>query len=127
MYHGLEVRCPMLSIKIYNHSFAYPNQFLFRNGYTKSILRQSLKGQVPHDILNNREKIGFYKNIDEFFNFKDKNLQDLIFGNKFINSLIKKNEVKKLLTQKEKTNQESHLIFGIINCVLLLRKYKEYF
>ena len=127
MFHGLEARCPILSKKIFNHSFSYPNQFLIRNGFSKSILRESLHGQVPHDILNNYEKTGFYKNIDEFFNFNDKNLQNLIFENKFINSLIKKNIVKKLLTSKNKTNQESHLIFGIINSVLYIRKYKEYF
>ena len=126
MYHGIEVRCPILSPKLYKLSFSYPNSFLIRNGFNKSIFRDSLKKDVHKNILEQREKIGFFKNIDEFFDFNDKKLLNIMFENKYINSLLNIKNVKMALLNKNKDNQISHLIFGILNCVYYLRKFKQY-
>ncbi len=126
MYYGLEVRCPILSPKLYELSFSYPNSFLIRNGFSKSIFRDSLKKDVHKNILEQREKIGFFKNIDEFFDFNDKKLLNIMFENKYINSLLNIKNVKMALLNKNKDNQISHLIFGILNCVYYLRKFKQY-
>ena len=126
MYHGLESRCPLLSHKLYNLSFSFPGDFLIRKGYNKAIFRDSLNSCVDNEILSNREKIGFFTRIDKFFDFRKKNLQKFILQNKFVNSLINVNSVKKLLLKKQKDNQECHLIFGILNTILLLKKYSGY-
>ena len=126
MYHGLESRCPLLSHKLYNSSFSFPGDFLIRKGYNKAIFRDSLNNCVDNKILSNREKIGFFTRIDKFFDFRKKNIQKVILQNKFVNNLIKVNSIKKLLTKKQKDNQECHLIFGILNTILLLKKYRGY-
>ena len=43
MYYNIESRLPLLSKKLYNLSFSYPNNFLIRNAYNKAIFRDSLK------------------------------------------------------------------------------------
>ena len=126
MYHGLEARCPLLSHKLYNLSFSLPGDFLIRGGFNKAIFRDSLNGIVDKEILSNREKIGFFTRIDQFFDFKNKSFQKIILENEFVNSIININSVKKLLLNKKKDNQECHLIFGILNTILLLKKYSSY-
>ena len=81
---------------------------------------------VDNEILLNREKIGFFTRIDKFFDFRKKNLQKFVLQNKFVNNLINVNSVKKLLLKKQKDNQECHLIFDILNIILLLKKYSGY-
>ena len=126
MYYNIESRLPLLSKRLYNLSFSYPNNFLIRNAYNKAIFRDSLKKTMPKEIINKREKVGFFKNIDEFFDFKNKQLQKILLGNKFINSFLNIKKFKAMLINEKKTNQECHLIFSVINLVLFLRKYKKY-
>ena len=127
MYHNLENRLPLLSKKIYDLSFSYPNDFLIKNAYNKAIFRDSLRNSVPKEILKKREKVGFYKDIDEFFNFKSKKLENIILENKFVNSFLNVKEFRQMLIKKKKSNQECHLIFSVINVVFYLKKYKKYF
>ena len=126
MFHGIESRAPILSHKLYQLAFALPREYLIKNGYGKAVFRESLSGVVDKDILKEREKVGFFLGLNSFFNLKDNNLVKLIFKNKKINSILKINEVKKMLNRPVKNNQENHLIFSIINSVFFLEKYKKY-
>ena len=126
MFHGIESRAPILSHKLYELAFSLPRDFLVKNGYGKAIFRDSLRNVVDDEILKEREKIGFYLNLNSFFNLKDKKLLKLIFKNKKINSILKVKEVKKMLKKPLINNQENHLIFSIINTVFFLEKYKKY-
>lgn len=125
-FHGIENRAPILSKQLYELAFSFRGEFLFKNGYTKAILRDAMKGTISSDIKNNREKTGFYLGIDEFFDLQKKSIIKIIFKNKKINSLLKVNDIKEMLKKTNKDNQESHLIFAIINAVFFLDKYKKY-
>jgi len=123
MFHGLESRSPYLSKDLFEKSFSYPNDYLINDGFGKHILRKSLKNIVDDEILNDRNKIGFFININNLFNFKDQNIIKLLYSNKFINSIINKKKLKLLLSKKNKTNQECHFIFSIINIIFFIREY----
>ena len=94
--------------------------------FGKAIFRDSLKSSVNSQILNNYEKIGFFTNLDKFFNFKDKKLEKFMLSNSLINSIFKVNRFKNLLKKNNKNNQEHHLIFATMNCLFFLKKYKKY-
>ena len=126
MSNNIETRAPILSKKLFELSFSLPSDFLVRRGLGKAIFRDSLKFSVNNQILNNYEKIGFFTNLDHFFNFKDKKLQKFMLSNSLINSIFKVKHLKNLLEKKNKNNQEQHLIFATINCLFFLRKYKKY-
>ena len=66
-FHGIENRAPILSKQLYELAFSLPGDYLFKNGYSKAILRESMSGVIPSKINKNREKIGFFIGIDEFF------------------------------------------------------------
>ena len=122
MYHNLENRLPLLSKKIYDLSFSYPNDFLIKNAYNKAIFRDSLRNSVPKEILKKREKVGFYKDIDEFFNFKSKKLENIILENKFVNSFLNVKEFRQMLIKKKKIKPRMPSYFQCYKCSFLSEK-----
>lgn len=59
MAHGREVRLPFLDRRIVEFAFSIPTTFVHRQGVTKRVLREAMRGIVPDAILDRRDKIGF--------------------------------------------------------------------
>lgn len=59
MAHGREVRLPFLSHELVEFLFSLPSNFKIRNGWTKWLLRESMKSKLPDSITWRREKVGF--------------------------------------------------------------------
>ena len=124
MYYGLETRCPFLSKNIYLKSFSLPNNFLINEGLGKAILRSSMKEVVENSVLTSSNKVGFFANLNNFFNLNSKRFHRILFSNDYVNSIIKKHKIKKLLKKKELTNQETHLVFNILNIAIFCNQKK---
>ena len=75
---------------------------------------------IPDEILKFRKKIGFYADIDLFFDRKSKIFKDMLFQNSLVNSFININKVQKLLNQKKLFNAEAKFIFCILNLAILV-------
>lgn len=59
MAFSIESRVPFLDVKLVDFALSLPATYKIRGGFTKAILRQSLQGLVPNEILNRRDKMGF--------------------------------------------------------------------
>lgn len=59
MAHSREVRLPFLDHRLVEFCLRLPESFLYRDGTSKWILRQSLRGMVPAAVLERRDKVGF--------------------------------------------------------------------
>lgn len=59
MAHGVEVRLPFLSHELVQFIFSLPSQFKINNGFTKYILRESIKPHLPSAIVYRTDKIGY--------------------------------------------------------------------
>ena len=59
MAHGAEVRLPFLNFELVSFIFSLPSSFKIKDGYTKSILRNTMQHKLPPNILWNTKKIGF--------------------------------------------------------------------
>jgi len=58
--HGLENRLPYLVPSMIRMAGAMPSEYLVSNtGEAKSVLRHALRGMVPSDILDRRDRVGF--------------------------------------------------------------------
>lgn len=66
MAHSREARVPFLDHRIMGFVAGLPEEFIIREGKTKAILRDAMKGTVPEDILDRRDKIGFATPEDEW-------------------------------------------------------------
>jgi asparagine synthase (glutamine-hydrolysing) len=59
MAHGVEVRLPYLSHNLVEFIFSLPSQYKINDGWTKYILRESIKHKVPTKIVFRKDKRGF--------------------------------------------------------------------
>lgn len=59
MAHGVEVRMPFLAHELVQFVLCLPSSYRMREGYTKWILRESMKHQLPQEIIWQQNKIGF--------------------------------------------------------------------
>lgn len=59
MAHAVEVRLPFLSHELAEFLFTLPASFKIRNGWTKWLLRETVKNILPPDITWRTDKVGF--------------------------------------------------------------------
>jgi asparagine synthase (glutamine-hydrolysing) len=78
MQFSLETRFPFLDHNLVEKTLSIPSDNYIKNGYTKVIMRNALKGILPEKIRMRKDKIGFSTPESDWF--KNKNLQALLAG-----------------------------------------------
>ena len=119
MHYSIENRSPFLSKEIFDFAHSLQDNFLINNGFGKAILRDSLQGLLPNEVLKFREKIGFYANINKFFKTSSKQFKDRLFQSDLINKFINLKEITKVLNKDYMNNSEAKFIFCILNLAIL--------
>jgi asparagine synthase (glutamine-hydrolysing) len=66
MASGVECRMPFMDYRLVEFVFSLPTKSKVGKGYSKLILRESMKGIVPEKTRTNRVKIGFNAPMDEW-------------------------------------------------------------
>jgi asparagine synthase (glutamine-hydrolysing) len=59
MAFSVEARLPFLDHRLVEFIFSIPYDYLVRDGWTKSVLRQSMKSKIPEDIRLRKGKLAF--------------------------------------------------------------------
>jgi len=67
MWFSIEARVPFLDYRIVEKILATRSDMILKNGMTKNILRESMKGILPDKIRSRTDKIGFSTPQDEWF------------------------------------------------------------
>ena len=99
MAFGREVRLPFLNHKLVEFLFSVPSFFKFRNGYSKWIIREAFKNELPVEILWRKGKTGFEPPQKEWM--RDKKVQEKIIASKKIlvdNKILSPRSLKKEIT-----------------------------
>lgn len=55
----VEVRMPYLDHRLVEYIFRLPVSYLYRDGWTKYILRRSMQGLLPDSVVWRKQKMGF--------------------------------------------------------------------
>jgi asparagine synthase (glutamine-hydrolysing) len=67
MAYSLESRTPFLDYRLVEYTLSIDSASIIKNGFTKSILRESLRNILPEKIRVRRDKIGFATPQDEWY------------------------------------------------------------
>ncbi len=59
MAHGVEVRLPFLNHELVQFIFSLPSHYKIHHGFTKYILRESMKNSLPSSIVYRTDKISY--------------------------------------------------------------------
>jgi asparagine synthase (glutamine-hydrolysing) len=67
MWFSLEARVPFLDHRLVERTISMPDDMIIRDGMTKFVLREAMKGRLPEAIRMRRDKIGFGTPHDVWF------------------------------------------------------------
>lgn len=67
MGFSIESRTPFLDYRLIEYTLSMPSEAMIKNGYTKHILRESMKGILPEKIRLRKDKVGFGTPEDNWF------------------------------------------------------------
>jgi asparagine synthase (glutamine-hydrolysing) len=100
MAFSLESRVPFLDYRLVEFVFGLPSSYKIRDGYTKAILRDSMKGILPDSVRLRKSKMGFAtpekllieSNKNDYFSkFINKMDNPYIKGKLLADDILKKN------------------------------------
>ena len=121
MKYSIENRSPFLDKEIFNYIKSYPSHLNISNGYGKFLLRQSLEGIVPKEILWDKRKIGFNANINTMMKLDPSFLYMIVSKNEFLNKTI---DIGEVLNDYKINRLDNKFIFAIINVYLFLKNFE---
>jgi asparagine synthase (glutamine-hydrolysing) len=68
MASGVECRMPFMDFRLVEYVFSLPLPSRIGHGFTKRILRESMRGILPEHVRTNRTKTGFNAPFSDWFN-----------------------------------------------------------
>jgi asparagine synthase (glutamine-hydrolysing) len=106
MAHGVEVRLPFLSHELVQFIFSLPSHYKLQNGFTKYILRESMKHLLPSSIVYRTDKIGYEPPQQQWM--QSTGFAELLQSSR--QKLVKENILKKEILQQPVNAQSAHAV-----------------
>ena len=125
MQHQIEIRMPFMDYRLVTYTMALPQQSKLNQGYTKYILRESLKDIMPEDIRTRTLKIGLGAPLADWFNqplneyLLDLSSSDKLRKTDFLNAQFIKTYIQTHCNMKSWDDSSSQKIWPVINYLLL--------
>ncbi|MCX6157756.1 MAG: asparagine synthase (glutamine-hydrolyzing) [Ignavibacteriota bacterium] len=124
MAFSVEARVPFLDHRLVEYIFSLKSEYILHNGYTKYAYREAMKGVIPEEVRNRRDKVGFY--IDEYSlvnsmkdNFREM-LADVGDGDKYYN---RNYIIKKLDENSLNVQNYDNILWRIMNALTWKREF----
>lgn len=117
MRWSIESRVPFLTIEMAEFLLSLPEEYLISpQGETKHVFRAAMRGIVPDEIIDRRDKIGYVTPEQELFTSLADRLPKwlkTLDQISFINSDLAKNEVTDILQGKKSFNYQAWRLINI--------------
>ncbi len=126
MAHSIESRSPFLDYRLVEFMSCLPNDLKIRDGITKFILRESMKGILPEKIRTRKDKKGFPTPSADWFRNEIKGyVLDIINSESFKNrGIFNTREVAKAFEEHCEGKKDLKFeIWSWINLELWMRKF----
>ncbi len=125
MHNSIENRSPFLDRNLFETSLQIPTKFLIKDGKAKSVLRESMRGILPDDILESPRKVGFNAPIEDLLDMNDSiNREQLLDDSKIFN-FVEKSKIEKILDNKKLPNSVSKFLFSFIGAKFFLEEFSR--
>ena len=86
MAFSIEARVPYLEVELVNYISSLAHDQKIRNGVTKFVLRNAIKGIVPEEIRNRMDKMGFVTPEESWMRYELKDyMMDILYSTSFKN------------------------------------------
>ena len=124
MAHSIESRVPFLDYRLVEFLFMLPEEWKIRGVTTKYILRQGMKGILPDEIRNRKDKIGFKSPPGLTFDFVRQNYISLVDNRtdhekRWFNT----GGIEQLLNSADRSLENEFALWRLINTKLWVRQF----
>ncbi|HET9050810.1 MAG TPA: asparagine synthase (glutamine-hydrolyzing), partial [Candidatus Dormibacteraeota bacterium] len=125
MAHSLEARLPFLDQELVEHILRLPLDAIMRNGVSRVVLREALRGILPEKIRRRRKKIGFTTPEFRWYRRQRAALQSLMRSPSFAGRPFWDGEAMAAAFKQacEGTREESWIFWRAINVEIWMRAY----
>jgi len=133
MANSLEVRAPFLDADLFAVASTIPEQFLFKNGNGKLLIRELMKQDLPEEVFDHPKK-GFSIPLHKYQNQEFWTLVDeLLLNNEIMGLIFDRRELKKIIRKSSSVlsdNAEvtvyksSHQIWSLLQLSGWISHYK---
>lgn len=123
MYYSVENRSPFLDRELFEFCYRIPSKHLMRNGYTKAILRDAMRGIVPDGVLDNRRKVGFNAPIFSFLDVEDPEVRSALLDSSPVFDHVHRDKIEALLSKPDLPNSQSKFLFYFLCSKLFLEEF----
>jgi asparagine synthase (glutamine-hydrolysing) len=118
MANSLELRVPFLDTVVADLAKTLPDNFKWRNGVTKYLLREAFKGVVPEETRN-RKKLGFPTPVRDWLTGDRQDVYDTILKNPYIQKKMDTVYIQKLINDHiSKSVDNSRKIYALLMLAL---------
>jgi len=130
MAHGVEIRAPFMDYRVVTKLFSLPTAYKMDKGYSKYILRNSMKNLMPNSIRLRQNKLGFVYPLEDMLGNKKtiSFITDLISSNFFKESSIWNGRIISEDINKALKNNSYDLIRTVwpyLQAGIMLNNYKK--
>lgn len=122
MYWSVENRSPFLDRRLFELTSSIPTRHLVQRGYAKAVLRDSMRGIVPDDVLDEHRKVGFNAPLFDLLDVGDPAVRAELLADSPIWDHVHRAHVESLLAKDFLPNSESKFLFGFLNAKLFLEE-----
>tara|TARA_Y100001980_G_C14556306_1_gene347298 strand:- start:7626 stop:9443 length:1818 start_codon:yes stop_codon:yes gene_type:complete len=123
MMNSVENRSPFLDVNLVEFVYSIPSHHLIKKGYSKQILRESVKNILNDTVRLDRRKKGFNASINSIINLDEKSTHDYFLSDSPIFDIIKKDKIQKLLNEKSHKNSYSKFLFNFLNAKIFIENF----
>lgn len=126
MAHSVESRTPFLDYRLVEFTLGLPVDYKLANGWTKRVLRESMKGILPEVIRNRMDKIAFATAEEEWIKKVDPNrfrraIDESMEASRGIFSPAAKEMTEQMIDGKRPINQ---MLWRIISFGLWMKRFR---
>jgi asparagine synthase (glutamine-hydrolysing) len=124
MAASIESRVPFLDHKLVEFSAALPQRLKLRGGTTKYILRESMKGVLPQEILS-RPKMGFPVPIGSWFRGEFQSvIEEYVLGERAISrAIFDQAFVRSLVERHRRGEDHAERLWALVNFEMWQRRF----
>lgn len=123
MYYSVENRSPFLDRELFEFCYQIPSKHLMRDGYTKAILRDAMRGIVPDRVLDSRRKVGFNAPIFSFLDVNNPAVHSCLLDEGPIFEHVHRDKIETLLSKPDLPNSESKFLFYFLCSKMFLEEF----
>lgn len=101
MAFSVEARLPFLDHRLVEFIFSLPFDYLIRNGWTKFVLRESMKDKIPENIRMRKGKLAFSVPQKKWLGEMSSSLKETFNESRNTSKIIDKTKVLSILNEKK--------------------------